>query len=134
MQKILVVDDEENARLGLSTLLRADGYQVTAAGNGLEALGHMQEDNFDLVITDINMPGMNGLLFLREISRSFPQVRVIMITAYGGVESYLEAMNLGACEYLNKPVKLKELKAVMKRISTRPSGSLTTPGGTVTAS
>ena len=62
------------------------------------------------------MPDMNGLTFLRELSRKFPSTNVIMITAYGGVESYLEAMNLGAYEYLHKPVRLEELRSVMKKI------------------
>jgi DNA-binding NtrC family response regulator len=62
------------------------------------------------------MPGMNGLAFLRELNRNYPSTNVIMITAYGGVESYLEAMNLGAFEYIHKPVKLDELKSVMSKI------------------
>jgi DNA-binding NtrC family response regulator len=65
---------------------------------------------------DINMPDMNGIGFLREVSRRFPSTSVIMITAYGGVETYLEAMNLGALEYLHKPVRLDELRSVMKKI------------------
>lgn len=116
MLKVLIVDDEENARVGLSTLLAHDGHHVFAVGNGLEALKHMHLESTDLIITDINMPEMNGLVFLREVSQLFPQVKVIMVTAYGGVDSYLAAMNLGAFEYLNKPVKFEELKAVISRI------------------
>ena len=70
----------------------------------------------NLVISDINMPDMNGLAFLRELGRKHPSTNVIMITAYGGVESYLEAMNLGAFEYLHKPIRLDELRSVMKKI------------------
>jgi DNA-binding NtrC family response regulator len=73
----------------------------------------------NLVISDINMPQMNGLAFLRELNRHYPDMSVIMITAYGGVESYLDAINLGAFEYIHKPVKLEELKSVMKKIFTR---------------
>jgi len=62
---------------------------------------------------------MNGLSFLKELNRHHPSLSVIMITAYGGVESYIEAMNLGAFEYIHKPVKLDELKTVMKKIFTR---------------
>jgi len=119
MERVLVVDDEENARIGLKKLLALDGFQVAAVANGYEALEHLQKHPVDLVITDINMPEMNGLVFLRELNRSYPAVNVIMVTAYGGVESYLEAMNLGAFEYLNKPVMLEELKAVMERIFNR---------------
>ncbi|MCW8859204.1 MAG: response regulator [Deltaproteobacteria bacterium] len=121
MLKVLIVDDEENARLGLSKLLAQDGYQVSAVSNGFEALEHMQQDSADLIITDIKMPEMNGLVFLREVSQSFPQVKVIMLTAYGGVASYLEAMNLGAFEYLNKPVRLHDLKTVINRIFDQPN-------------
>ncbi|MEJ2471554.1 MAG: response regulator, partial [Desulfuromonadales bacterium] len=77
-----------------------------------------------LVISDINMPDMNGLAFLRELSRKFPSIHVIMITAYGGVESYLEAMNLGAYEYLHKPVRIDELRSVMKKIFNNGSGTM----------
>jgi two-component system response regulator (stage 0 sporulation protein F) len=115
-RKILIVDDEENARMGLSKLLAQEGYEVDSVANGYEALDFLRREKVNLVISDINMPEMNGLVFLRELNRHFPSTSVIMITAYGGVESYLEAMNLGAFEYINKPVKLEELKSVMKKI------------------
>lgn len=119
MEHILIVDDEENARIGLKKLLALEGFRVEAVANGYEALEYLREEPVDLVITDINMPEMNGLVFLRELNRSYPAVNVIMVTAYGGVESYLEAMNLGAFEYLNKPVRIEELKVVMARIFNR---------------
>lgn len=115
-KRILVVDDEENTRLGLSKLLSQEGFVVDLAANGTEALDLLRRQRVNLVISDINMPDMNGLAFLREISRRFPSTNVIMITAYGGVESYLEAMNLGALEYLHKPVRLDELRSVMKKV------------------
>ncbi len=115
-KRILVVDDEENTRLGLSKLLSQEGFVVDLATNGFEALDLLRRQRVGLVISDINMPDMNGIGFLRELSRRFPSVNVIMITAYGGVESYLEAMNLGALEYLHKPVRLDELRSVLKKI------------------
>lgn len=118
-KKILIVDDEENARLGLSKLLAQEGYEVESVANGLEALEFLGQKKVNLVISDINMPQMNGIAFLRELNRHHPDMQVIMITAYGGVESYLEAMNLGAFEYIHKPVKLEELKSVMKKIFAR---------------
>ena len=117
IRKILIVDDEENARIGLSKLLQQEGYEVSSVANGYEALQFLSHEKVNLVISDINMPEMNGLAFLRELHRSYPSTQVIMITAYGGVESYLEAMNLGAFEYIHKPVKLEELKSVMSKIS-----------------
>lgn len=117
VEKILIVDDEENARIGLSKLLSQEGYQVDSVANGFEALEFLSKQRVNLVISDINMPKMNGLAFLRELHQNYPSTHVIMITAYGGVESYLEAMNLGAFEYIHKPVKLDELKSVMRKIS-----------------
>ena len=94
-------------------------YEVRTCTNGMDVLSEFAMTPADIVILDNNMPEMNGLVFLRELNRSFPSVNVIMVTAYGGVESYLEAMNLGAFEYLNKPVKFEELKAVMEKIFNR---------------
>ncbi len=118
-KRILIVDDEENTRIGLSKLLAQEGFEVESAANGNEALDCLGHRKVNLVISDINMPEMNGLAFLRELSRKFPSTNVIMITAYGGVESYLEAMNLGAYEYLHKPVRLEELRSVMNKIFNR---------------
>ncbi|MDD2734496.1 MAG: response regulator [Desulfuromonadaceae bacterium] len=116
-KRILVVDDEENARVALSKILTHDGYMVSSAGNGLEALNFLRSNDVELIITDLNMPEMNGLMFLRELKRSYPASKVIMITAYGEVESYLEAITLGAFEYINKPVKYDDLKKVIDKIS-----------------
>lgn len=113
---ILVVDDEENTRIGLSKLLVQEGYLVDSAASGYEALDYLRQTRVNLVISDINMPDMGGLAFLKELSRHFPSTNVIMITAYGGVESYIEAMNLGAFEYLHKPVRLNELRSVIRKI------------------
>ena len=110
------MDDEENARTALSKILTHEGYDVSSAENGLEALNFLRNRDVELIITDINMPQMNGLTFLRELNRSYPQSNVIMITAHGEVESYLEAMNLGAFEYINKPLKYDDLKKVINKI------------------
>ncbi len=115
-KRILVVDDEENTRMALTRLLSREGYDVKTASNGSEALSQIRSQPVELIITDLNMPVMNGLSFLRELNREYPSSNVIMITAYGEVESYLEALNLGAFEYLNKPVKLDELKKVMSKM------------------
>ena len=115
-KKILVVDDEENARIGLSKLLAQEGYLVDSVSNGFEALTYLRQNEVNLIVTDINMPGMNGITFLKELNKSHPKSNVIMITAYGGVESYIEAMNLGAFEYINKPVKIEELKSILHKI------------------
>lgn len=116
IKRILVVDDEENARLGLSRLLTNEGFLVDSVSNGFEALSYLRQQEVNLIVTDINMPEMNGISFLKELNKNFPNSNVIMITAYGGVESYIEAMNLGAFEYINKPVKIEELKSILKKI------------------
>ena len=118
-EKILIVDDEENARIGLTKLLAQEGYEVDSVADGCEALEYLRGKRVNLVISDIKMPHMNGLVFLQELSRRHPSIYVIMITAYGEVESYLEAMNLGAFEYLHKPIKLDVLKSVMNKIFDR---------------
>lgn len=115
-KRILVVDDEENARIGLSKLLEREGFEVESVSNGYEALNYLTQRDVNVIVTDINMPEMNGIAFLKELNKSFPQSNVIMITAYGGVDSYIEAMNLGAFEYINKPVKIDELKSILKKI------------------
>ena len=114
-KKILVVDDEENARIALSRILAREGYVVDSVSNGFEALNYLRQQEVDLILTDINMPEMNGIDFLKELNKSFPHTNVIMITAYGGVESYIESMNQGAFEYLNKPVKVEELKSILRK-------------------
>ena len=110
------MDDEENARVALSRLLAKEGFQVDNVANGFEALNYLRQQLVQIIVTDINMPEMDGIAFLRELNKNFPKVNVVMLTAYGGVESYLEAMNLGAFEYINKPVKIEELKLILKKI------------------
>ena len=120
-KRILVVDDEENARIGLSRLLAREGFIVDSVANGFEALNYLRQQDVNLIVTDINMPGMNGIAFLKELNKSHPQSNVIMVTAYGGVESYIESMNLGAFEYINKPIKVEELKSILKKIFKEPN-------------
>ena len=115
-KRILVVDDEENARIGLSRLLSKEGFVVDSVSNGFEALNYLRQQDVNLIVTDINMPGMNGIAFLKELNKSFPHSNVIMVTAYGGVDSYIESMNLGAFEYINKPIKVEELKSILRKI------------------
>jgi len=119
MNEVLIVDDEENTRIGLVKLLAQEGYHAKAVANGFEALEYLKKGGIRLILTDINMPEMNGLIFLRELNQTYPEITVVMITAYGGVDSYLEAMNLGALEYLHKPVKLRDLQLVLSKALNR---------------
>jgi DNA-binding NtrC family response regulator len=115
-KRILIVEDEENTRYALARLLVREGFLVDSVSNGCEALSFLRKQSVNLIVTDIKMPQMDGITFLRELNKNFPKSNVIMITAYGGVDSYLEAMNLGAFEYINKPVQIEELKLVMNKI------------------
>ena len=116
MVRVLVVDDEENARVGLAKLLGHNGYQAVAVGNGCEALSYLAGHPVDVVLTDIKMPEMNGMLLLRELHEKYPQSQVIMITAYGGIRAYLDAMDLSFLEALNKPFRIEKLKAVISKV------------------
>ena len=113
LKRILVVDDDEGACSAMSRILTREGYDVVVAANGFEALNHLRNSSVDLIISDINMPEMNGMVFLRELKESHPGSNIIMITAYGEMETYMEAMNLGVFEYINKPVKIDELKKII---------------------
>jgi two-component system response regulator (stage 0 sporulation protein F) len=117
--KILVVDDEEDTRELFHTVLSDDGHLVTLANNGDEALTLFKTGSFDLVISDIIMPQTDGLQLLQEIRRTGPTVDVIITTGVGQVDSYIKAMSLGAVEYLNKPVRIHELKGIVQKVLTK---------------
>lgn len=116
--KILVVDDEEGARELFNAILTDEGYEVLLADSGAAALTLFRNNPFNLVITDIKMPVMDGLQLLQEIRKIGSKTDVIMVTAYGEVESYLKAMSLGAAEYINKPIRIKELKRIVHKVLT----------------
>ena len=115
-KRILIVDDEENAREGLAKILKKSGYITSTAENGEDALETLKKNKYDLVISDIKMPRMDGMQLLKKIRKIAPDIGMIMVTAYGEVESYLEAMSHGAVEYLNKPIKIEELKKVVSKV------------------
>jgi two-component system, NtrC family, response regulator AtoC len=108
--KILVVDDEalirDMIKRGLSQM---GGYDVEVAQNGLEAIEKIEKDVFDLVLTDLKMPEMDGLELLKTIKGTRPEVMVILMTAYGSIETAVEAMKIGANDYLTKPVNFNDL-------------------------
>jgi two-component system response regulator HydG len=114
---ILVVDDEEASRYSLGKLLEREGYQVDCAADGYEALEKLQSRRVDFVLSDIKMPGLDGIGLLERIRSEYPDVYVVMVTAHGEVDVYLESANLGACDFVHKPVKFEELKLVLKKIA-----------------
>ncbi|HEY4183526.1 MAG TPA: sigma-54 dependent transcriptional regulator [Polyangia bacterium] len=112
---ILVVDDEANARTALAELLRDEGYRVETAADGFKALGKMDDLNPDLVLTDLKMPGMGGVELLEKVCIADPEIVVIVMTAFGAVETAVEAMKKGAADYLTKPLNTTELFLVLER-------------------
>ncbi len=102
--RILVVDDEINIRGALVTLLEKKRYQVRGAGTGEEALEQLETGTADLVLTDLKMPGMGGMEFLRRLKQKWPDTEVLVITAYGSIDTAIEAMRCGAYDYLTKPI------------------------------
>ena len=116
---ILIVDDEKNIRLTLSQALETLDAQIDVAANGEEALTKLKEKEFGLILLDIRMPGMDGMEVLRRVREIRPDIRVIIITAYGTVESAVEAMKLGAVDFLQKPFDPEEIRELVSRVMDR---------------
>ena len=118
-QPILVVDDEKNIRLTMSQSLEPLDMTVQTAASGEEALEKLRSGLFGVVFLDLKMPGMDGMEVLRRIKKDWPKIRVIIITAHGTIESAVEAMKLGAVDFIQKPfspVDIRELaKSVLER-------------------
>ena len=115
MEKILIIDDEKSMRDFLSIMLNKEGYEVHVASNGTDAVKSIQMEIFDLVITDVKMPQVDGMGVLRTIKDLSPETVVIMITAYATTETAVEAMKLGAYDYITKPFKVDEIKLVIQK-------------------
>ncbi|KKL82565.1 hypothetical protein LCGC14_1983470, partial [marine sediment metagenome] len=113
---ILIVDDEPIKRSVLEDELSAAGYSVVTAGSPLEAESVLRKTFFDVILTDLRMPGEDGLTFLRGLERKKPAQAVIVMTAYGTVETAIEAMKLGAFDYMQKPFSTEELLLKLDRL------------------
>ena len=112
---VLVVDDEQENLRTYGEILDDMNYKVLAQPDGRSALSLLRDDAaVDLIITDFRMPGMNGIEFVTELRRFRPFVPVIMITAYGNIETYLHSVSLGVFEYVHKPVKKEEFERIVK--------------------
>ena len=111
---ILIVDDEASMRELLQILLQRDGYQVHCAGDGVAALAQLKSKEFDLLITDIQMPNMTGIELLRQMRQEEYDLTVLMITAFSSTEDAVEAMKLGAYDYITKPFKNDEIRLVIR--------------------
>jgi DNA-binding NtrC family response regulator len=120
-KSVLIVDDEKNIRLTLSQALEAPALDIDTAVNGEEALAKLKEKPACLVLLDLKMPGMDGMEVLRRIRKSRSPVKVIIITAYGTIESAVEAMKLGAVDFIQKPFAPKEIRAMVTKVLDRES-------------
>jgi two-component system response regulator PilR (NtrC family) len=115
-QRILVVDDEQIIRESLSFILKKEGYSVEEAGNGKDALAKHESNAFDIIITDIEMPEMKGVDLLKQIRQRTPQTLVVIITAFGSVETAVQALREGAADYILKPINFDDLLYRVKKL------------------
>jgi DNA-binding NtrC family response regulator len=116
---ILIVDDEKNIRLTLSQALEALDIETQAAVNGEEALGMLEENSYSLILLDLKMPGMDGIDVLRRVRDRHPEIKVIIITAHGSIDSATEAMKLGAVDFIQKPFAPKEIRELITNMLKR---------------
>ena len=107
--KVLLVDDEEDFLTTLAERLEARGLKVSTAASGKDAVGKVDDQNFDLIILDLAMPGIDGLETLKRIKAKQPDAEIIMLSGQGSIKTSIEAMKLGADDFLEKPVSISEL-------------------------
>lgn len=127
---VLVVDDEQMMRSLLHKILTRDGYSICTAEDGEEALKVLQEQQVSIVISDIKMPKMNGFDLLKAIKTTYPNIGVIMMTAYGDTYTVKDALLLGADEYITKPFKSYEISLVVERAYWRIISAASKQGST----
>ncbi len=113
--RILVVDDEVNMRALFEKILGKEGYEVETASTGEEAIQRLEKETFDLIISDLKMPGMDGSQVLKKAKEISPDIPFILLTAFGTIDSAVAAMKEGAFDYLTKPVNNDEVKLVIKK-------------------
>jgi two-component system response regulator PilR (NtrC family) len=111
--RILAVDDEESIREFLEIMLKKEGYEVTTAKDGAEAIDVLKKKSFDMVISDLQMPNVTGMELLKHVKDNYPDLVFMIITAFGTTESAVEAMKLGAYDYITKPFKIDEVRIVI---------------------
>jgi len=113
--RIVVIDDEANAAAALEKLLRQDGYEVTRANDGATGLALLETFDADVILTDLRMPGMDGLEVLAKVKDIQPDALVVVMTAYGTVKTAVQAVKMGAEDYLSKPIEVEELEVVLQK-------------------
>lgn len=115
--RLLLVDDDKDALDGLINILRRDGYQVAGVLSGYEALNSLSKKSFDVIITDLNMPGMHGFALIHEVRKRKEPIAIVIITAISSVKTGVNAGKNREYDYfLQKPVNIEELKSVLKKL------------------
>lgn len=117
--RVLFVDDEEELVSAVVERLGIRGVQAAGATNGLDALKKVDEEEYDVVVLDVRMPGLGGLDVIRHLRRSHPKIEVILLSGHGSKEYVEEGLSLGAFDYLQKPVDIDELVDILKRAASR---------------
>lgn len=117
--KILIVDDEKNIRMTVSQALADMDVQTATAINGEEALAMIKDGDFGLVLLDLRMPGMDGMQVLERLRRERPDIRIVIITAHGTIESAVDAMKLGAVDFIEKPFTPREIRELVSTVLRR---------------
>ena len=118
-KRILIIEDETNMRHMLEVLLRRSGYDVKTAANGLEGLEVMEREGFHFILCDIKMPRMDGMRFLKSATDKLKDTTIIMMSAYGTIDTAIEAMKFGAYDYISKPFKTDEVLLTLKKAEER---------------
>ncbi len=114
--RVMVIEDDQEMRLLLEDFIQEEGYEVRSTDNGSEAFRILAKDEFDLIITDVRMPGLSGLDILPGIRKLQPHSAIIVITAFGSEEVYTRAIERGADGYLEKPISLEQLRIMIKNV------------------
>ncbi|NIA08689.1 MAG: response regulator, partial [Nitrospiraceae bacterium] len=118
---ILIVDDDQSIREFLEILLDKEGYRICSVASGEDAIQLMEQKDVSLVITDVRMPGIDGVTLLKKIKARYPDIPVILITAFASMDSAVAAMKEGAWDYLTKPFRIEEIREVVaKALEKRP--------------
>ncbi len=118
-KRLLIIDDEESMRHMLQVMLQKAGYAVQTAADGVEGLEQIAKQDFDFVLCDLRMPNMDGMTFLKKSKQTYPDQTVIMMSAYGTIDTALEAMTIGAYDYVSKPFKQDEVLLTLKKAEER---------------
>jgi len=122
--RVLVVDDESTPRMAITEALNLLGYEAVEAASGREALDRLAAERYDLMLLDLRMPGMDGVEVMQRASRSCPELLIIILTAFGSIDSAIEAVRAGAVDYLLKPNSIRDTEAAIARALARRSPRL----------